>query len=340
MNKNQKVVAYSDLLGFSKLVVEDSSHAEQLLIDFYDLAQKTKMNEEYKCLELFLFSDSLIVQGDDVSKVVNYMCCLYRSALKYCETNPNVMLCRGGIARGEVITQKNCQRPNIPENFIVSPALTHASKMEKLVKGQRLLLSANELEKLETLSHFWNPKINGICYSQPSIKPIELFLKYKHKYKYKYQDVLWARDLVKEYDESKVETAALVNIAAKLFNENQKKPKGILSHYAETLRICMLSYASVLEPFKEEDGELLRSLVQDTLIKYPHESVWLGFLEMVLLSRDAFAFQRDVSVLNFLRVALLSPKWGEICSALERKENLQLSHAVKKLIEVVVNEPI
>ena len=139
--------------------------------------------------------------------------------------------------------------------------------MELLVKGQRLLLSANEREEL---SHFWNHNIDSICYDQPSVKPSKLFLKYK------YQDILWARDLAKDNHDSKTETASLINVAAKLFRENYKKPKTVSSHYAETLRICMLSYTSLLEP-DINDQNFLSALVRNTLIEYPHETVWLAF---------------------------------------------------------------
>lgn len=328
MNENQKTVAYTDLLGFSNLVVSDPDLAKNLLSDFYNKSQIIKVNHGFDDLELFLFSDFLFVQGYDVSLVVNYTCRLYREALKYSETSVRPMLCRGGIARGAVITQKRRQAPKVIKNFIVSPALTHAVNMEGLIKGQRLLLAANELEEL---SHFWNRNIHSICYDQPSIRPSKLFLKYR------YQDLLWARDLAKEYADSKCETGALVRIAAKLFRDNYSQPKVVNVHYAETLRICMLSYASLLEPC-EADWQLLLSLVNDTLIPYPNESAWLGFLEMVLLSRDAFAFQREQSVLTFLRVALLSPKWGSICLALKRQENLQLFHAVSELIDVAMHE--
>jgi len=81
MNDNQRVVAYTDLLGFSELVVNEPYQAKQLLSGFHNLSQNTKVNEGYEDLELFLFSDFLFVQGDDVSSVVNYMCRLYRGAL-------------------------------------------------------------------------------------------------------------------------------------------------------------------------------------------------------------------------------------------------------------------
>lgn len=101
----------------------------------------------------------------------------------------------------------------------------------------------------------------------------------------------------------------------------------------------MLSYTSLLEP-SIDDQNFLSTLVNCTLIGYPHEAVWLAFLEMVLLSRDAFAFQLDKSVLTFLKVAFMSPKWGVICDVLEREENSQLHLAVKDLINAILHDPI
>jgi hypothetical protein len=216
----------------------------------------------------------------------------------------------------------------VTKNFIISPALAHAVKMESLVKGQRLLLAANEKEEL---AHYWNDRIHAICYDQPSIRPSKLFLKYR------YQDLLWARDLGKEYQEAKTETRQLIRAAAKLFKDNYGQPKGVIAHYSETLRVCMLSYAGLMEPCPE-DRELLNYLVNDVLITCPDESTWLGFMEMVLLSRDAFAFQIDRSVLAFLKVALLSRRWGAVCATLELQENQQLLQAVRELIDVAMHE--
>lgn len=327
MNGDHRMVAYTDLLGFSDLVVRDTELAKELLSDFYNLAQRIKIRDGFHELELFLFSDFLFVQGNEVSLVVNYACKLYMEALKYSETGTRPMLCRGGIARGAVISQRRHQAPNVSKNFIISPALAHAVKMESLVKGQRLLLAANEKEEL---SHFWNNQIHAICYDQPSIKPSKLFLKYR------YQDILWARDLAREYPDAKAETRRLIQIASRLFQDNHERPKSVNAHYAETLRICMLSFAGMLEPCAE-DRALLGSLV-DVLTSYPDESTWLGFMEMVFLSRDAFAFQLDQSVARFLRFALLSPKWGLVCASLERNENHQLLGAVRELIDVAVHE--
>ncbi len=111
----------------------------------------------------------------------------------------------------------------------------------------------------------------------------------------------------------------------------------MIAHYAETLRICMLSYASLLEPC-QEDRDLLTHLADDVLTICPNESIWLGFIEMILLSRYAYVFQRDRAVLAFLRVALVSPRWGAVCATLERPENVQLLNEVKELVDVAIHE--
>jgi len=326
MSDPTRIVAYSDLLGFSELVVKTPETARKLLSEFYNFAQSTKVENSYEDLELFLFSDFLFVQGDRVETVVNYMCRLYRRALKYSEHGASPMLIRGGVARGEIITQNRRAAPQVTKNFIVSSALTHAVDMESLVKGQRLLIGAQEREELK---HFWNPAMEAICYDQPSLKPSKLFKAYR------YQDLLWGRDLSLNHDEARSETMQLINIAAKLYRDQCNAPQEVVAHYAETLRICLLSYSSLLEPCSN-DTSFIDSFVDDTLIAYPHASVWLGFLECVLLSRDAFAFHIEPALAKFLRHAVLSKHWGPVSTALEQTGHKQLLSAVQTFIEVAI----
>ncbi len=326
MSDPRRIVAYSDLLGFSELAVTNPVGAEQLLSDFYNFAQNIKVENSYVDLELFLFSDFLFAQGDQVEQVVNYMCHLYRCALQYSEHSNSPMLIRGGIARGGVITQQRREAPQVTKNFIVSPALTHAVKMESLVKGQRLLISAKEREEV---NHFWNNNVHAICYDQPSLKPTKLFKAYR------YQDILWARNLALDNSTSRSETMQHVRIAAQLFRKYYQENKSLIDHYAETLRICLLSYSGLLEPCAE-DRAFVQSLIDETLLPYPDSSVWLGFLECVLLSKDAFAFHVEPAITNFLRVAILSKEWGEISKALEQKGHRKLLAAVKVFIQVAI----
>lgn len=326
MSDPRRIVAYSDLLGFSEIAVRQPETASQLLSDFYNYAQNIKVQNFYEDLELFLFSDFLFVQGDRVERVVNYMCQLYRQALQYSEHSKAPMLIRGGVARGGVLTQQRREAPQVTKNFIVSPALTHAVKMETLVKGQRLLISAEEREEID---HFWNSGINAICYDQPSLKPSELFKKYR------YQDLLWARDLSQPYVQSRKETMQYIEIAAKLYRDNSNKPKCIVAHYAETLRICLLSYSSLLKPCTE-DRDFISRFVQDTLIPHPNASVWLGFLECVLFSKDAFAFHIEPTMSSFLGNAILAKQWSEMSTSLDQPEHAQLAKEVQDFIRVVI----
>ena len=326
MSDPRRIVAYSDLLGFSELVVQDPDVAKQLLSDFYNFAQSIKVQNSFEDLELFLFSDFLFVQGDRVERVVNYMCQLFRQALQYSEHSQAPMLIRGGVARGGVLTQERRAAPQVTKNFIVSPALTHAVKMESLVKGQRLLISAKEREELE---HFWNSDIKAITYDQPGLKPSALFKKYRYK------DLLWARDLSLGIEQSRKETMRHINIAAKLYIHNYNKPVGIVAHYAETLRVCLLSYSSLLEPCAD-DREFVATFVDEILVPHPNSSVWLGFLECVLMSRDAFAFHIEPAMSSFLRKALLSKYWGEISTALEQPEHSGLRASFQDFIEAAI----
>lgn len=326
MSDPRRIVAYSDLLGFADLVVEKPDIAREVLSEFYNFAQNTKVESSYEDLELFLFSDFLFVQGDSVKTVVNYMCRLYRQALRYSEYSAAPMLVRGGVARGGVLTQNRHVAPQVTKNFIVSPALTHAVKMELLVKGQRLLISAKESEEIE---HFWNSGIEAICYDQPCLKPSKLFKSYR------YQDLLWARDLSLDRQHSRSETMRYINIAAKLYRDNSRKPQDVVAHYAETLRICLLSYSSLLESCSD-DRAFIDSFVEGTLIAFPNASVWLGFLECVLLSKDGFIFHIEPALVRFLRHAVLSKHWGQVSTALEQPEHAQLSDAVQEWISVVI----
>ena len=61
MSDPRRIVAYSDLLGFSELVVQDPDVAKQLLSDFYNFAQSIQVQNSFDDFELFLFSDFLFV---------------------------------------------------------------------------------------------------------------------------------------------------------------------------------------------------------------------------------------------------------------------------------------
>src|SRR5690606_11345555 len=97
------------------------------------------------------------------------------------------------------------------------------------------------------------------------------------------------------------------------------------------------SYSSLLEPY-QDDRDFLSNLLQETLLPYPNPSVWLGFLECVLLSKDHNLFFDDSSMTSFLKRAVLSKAWGEILSSLEQSEHAQLLQRVQEFISVAIPE--
>lgn len=237
-----------------------------------------------------MFSDTLFAQANEghIKELVDFACELYRQCLMSdisAEVFP--ILLRGGIARGQII-QKRHEAANVTKQFVVSEALVHGTEMEKMVKGQRLLLAANEEEELR---HFWTANYSAISYDAPSLHATKAFRDYK------YHDILWARDLRQNVSAGKTTTKNCIERSAGLFRDNYSSTKKVRQQYAETLRICLLSYTSLLEPNSNESA-FLEALIDSTLIPYPDAAVWLGFLEMVCTSRDDFAFQSEVYMKN------------------------------------------
>lgn len=326
MTEARQVLGFCDILGFSELVIKDVDAARRLLSDFYNHAQQLKTQADAEELELFLFSDCLFVHGDAVESVVKYMCRLYRQSLMYSGTSEYPMLLRGGIASGGILTQRRREAPLVTKHFIVSPALVHANKMQRLVSGQRLLLGANDREDLQ---HFWNHNIDAICYAQPSITLGKLFAGYK------YQDILWAYDLSKNGVTAKRETKALIEVATTLFRANYREKAEVAAHYADTCRICLLAVTSLIESC-EEDRSFLVDLVEDTIIPFPHASVWLGFLEMILTSNDGPMFHAEPAIARFLRIAVMDPIWGKVIAEVGKEEHAQLKMRVGELMDTAI----
>jgi len=326
----QKIVFYADLLGFRTITKSNVSNAVSVLDEFYNLAQSVKVKPEYKYIDLYLFSDSLFAQADEkhLKEVVDFACELYRQCLMS-DVSAKVfpVLLRGGIARGQVIIQKRYEAANVTKHFVVSEALVHGTEMEKMVKGQRLLLAANEEEEFK---HFWKARYSAISYDAPSLHATKAFRDYK------YHDILWARDLRQNLSIGKTTTKNCIERSASLFRDNYSSSKKVRQQYAETLRICLLSYTSLLEPNSNE-SDFLEALIDSTLMPYPDAVVWLGFLEMVCTSRDDFAFQPEVYMKKFMKFAIQHPEWGKICTALQLNEHAQVASKIDGLLSVQLN---
>jgi len=316
-----QALAYADLSGFSNFVKSDLNAATGLLSDFYNFAQGLKIRNDFGDIFIILYSDSIMIFGPKIADVVNYTALLFRECLRY-NANPDrfPLVPRGGIASGSVILQERFEAPRVTKKFVVSPALVHAVGIERLIDGQRLLISASEQEENE---HFWNRDIKAILYDQPRIK--------SGNTGYRYQDILWPCDLGLNKHDARQQTRELIEIAAALFRRFYGSKASV--HYAETLRICLVSYAHLLEPI--HDDLFIQEIVNNTLLRFPSEATWLGFLEMVFTSPDDWHYQINDGIHLFFKRALLDPIWGKVNNSLALSENGALKAHVQEMIEVV-----
>ena len=140
---SEKTLAFLDLLGFSSMVTRDRDRARDVLSDFYNICFRAI--KDIQSIEGNLLSDSLIAYCSDREVLIKCLCKIYRNCLKknreYDDVSSFFLLPRGGLSKGVVHIENRIESPNLPKNFIVSPALVHSAKMESSIKGSRLLIA-------------------------------------------------------------------------------------------------------------------------------------------------------------------------------------------------------
>lgn len=184
-----KILAYVDLLGFSRMVKLNHLQARTVLNDFYNICFSViKTTPQVRGS---LFSDSLLVHSEDYPALINCVTKIYRRCLlkndTYNALSDFFLLPRGAVSVGIVNIEEREDAPNLTKGFIVSPALVHSAELEKSIKGSRLLIAVNKNNN-ESQAIVWNQSINSILYENTSF---ELWKNYK------YQDSLWFRDITK-----------------------------------------------------------------------------------------------------------------------------------------------
>ncbi|MFC1737973.1 hypothetical protein ACFL1G_02860 [Planctomycetota bacterium] len=315
----QKCLAVIDLLGFSNMVKKDHGIARDVLSDFYNIAFKTIKPKT--ALKGHLFSDTLMVYSNDNAILVNGLCEIYRECLKkskdYLNKQDFFLLPRGGVSIGIVNIENRMEAPNLKKDFIVSPALVHSSEMEKNIKGSRLLIAVKAVST-EEMSITWNASIRTILYEQS-------FCFWE---KYQYQDALWFADLSKESTERKKETGSLIDIVIEFVKEYSKKPL-ILQHYADTLRIGLLSYSHLFEATMSSN--LIDSLVTE-FAEDRYWKIWLAIFEMAMQSPDSWAISGTRSFVDFYRKICLSKGWVKLLNEINKPSNSFLKSKIENFI--------
>ena len=292
----EKALAFIDLLGFSAMVEKDHLRARDILNDFYNIS--FKIIKSKSVLKGHLFSDSLLVYSNDKAALVNAVCEIYRESFKknkdYQDRSNYFLLPRGGISIGMVNIEDRVEAPNLTKDFIVSPALVHSAKMEKNIKGSRLLVAVRTgSNEEETVT--WNQDISSILYGQD----------FNFWEKYQYKDALWFADPSKEYDARKKETEGLIDIAIALVKNNSANSIA-LEHHADTLRIGLLSYSHLFE------AVMSSPLVERILSEFAEDKywkVWIAIFEMAKRSPDNWAVPGTQKFIDFYKRVCLSSGW-------------------------------
>ena len=315
----QKCLAVIDLLGFSNMVKKDHGVARDVLNDFYNIA--FSIIKPKTALKGHLFSDTLMVYSNDNAVLINGLCEIYRECLKKNKDYQNrevfFLLPRGGISIGLVNIEDRVEAPNLKKDFIVSPALVHSAEMEKNIKGSRLLIAVKAVSTEEMLIT-WNTNIRTILYKQ----------NFCFWDKYQYQDALWFADLSKGNEERKKEVESLIDIVIELAKENSKN-RPILQHYADTLRIGLLSYSHLFEATMSSGliDRLVTEFAEDQYWK-----IWLAIFEMAMQSPDSWAISGTRSFTDFYRKICLSKGWVKLLNEINKPRNSFLKSKIDSFI--------
>src|SRR5258706_8704964 len=122
-----RILAFVDLLGFSKMVESNYGEARTVLNDFYNICFSVIKRDA--TVNGSLFSDSLLAHSSNNASLVNCITEIYRKCLAknehYTNTDKFFLLPRGAISIGYVNIEERQTSPNLTKDFIVSPALVH-----------------------------------------------------------------------------------------------------------------------------------------------------------------------------------------------------------------------
>ncbi len=146
-----KYVAFCDLLGFSNAVLTDFDKTADIYKEFREEVSKKKTLFK---IELGVYSDSIIIVGDDLIQVAQTAQILQWTTLRH------GWLVRGGIAHG-----KHWKESDANNLYIVSEALVKAVSIEKKIKHPIIAIDSDILLDLK----YWIYAFNYSVFDLPII---------------------------------------------------------------------------------------------------------------------------------------------------------------------------
>jgi hypothetical protein len=140
---------YGDLLGIGSAYKLGAKTAYDKLNAFYNESFRTLINPQHK---VELYSDSLLVVGDDANNALTDIGLLYAQLVR------KALLLRGAMVKGRLRYEARITRQNFQKRLPKDDTLSRAVGLEKSQKGSRFLIEpalANDLlrENPDWLSH-------------------------------------------------------------------------------------------------------------------------------------------------------------------------------------------
>ncbi|WKL48742.1 hypothetical protein Q1W71_02930 [Flavobacterium pectinovorum] len=316
----ETILAYIDLLGFTKMIEKDHQKAEELLLRFYDIAFES-INDD-KRLKGNISSDCLLVYSTKYSVLINCLASIYRQCFLQNETLPDpnfYLLPRGAVSVGAMTIGERDTSVSITKDFMIGKALVHSSKLEPQIKGSRLLIAVNSNDENQVSELLQNKEINSVLYQNCT---------FKFWPGYSYVDALWFLDLNKTPEEQKKEVLQLLQIALKLTKNNSKNAK-IAEHYINTLRIGLLSYSRFIE---NGNDPVLKTIITE----FKNGQYWFLWLTVIEISLNRKTENPDADwsyILAFYKKASLEKSWVHVIEEINKPEKAYLKKAFKLFLK-------
>jgi hypothetical protein len=322
--EEEKILAFVDLLGFSRMVSIDQEKARIVLNDFYNISWKNIRSNPL--VKGTLMSDSLLLYSDNRTSILNCLSDIYRECFRKNSEYESLgkdffLLLRGAVSEGFVQLEDRTTSPNLDKNFIISPALVHSAKLESLVKGSRLLVAVKDDSSEQDREYNWNNNLKSLLYPASSIKYME---------GYKYTDALWFRDESKELSIQKSEVIELLGIAFKLVKENATNPK-VIEQHIQTLRIGLLSYIKFLDC---DNDPIIKELLEN-YNSSQYWLIWITMIEMITGGLDSWRYEGSKEILNFYTKASLEKGWIDVINEINKDEQKYLKSTFKAFLKML-----
>ena len=142
---------YADLVGISALYAASPTHAYNKLNEFYN-AVFYGLSAYYNGIpdrKVEMYSDSLIVSGDDPQLFLSTIAPVYMTLLS------KGLLLRGGMVQGALSFDVRITTENFQKNLPNSDVLARCVALERKNKGARLLISAEVVEPFFECCRDW-----------------------------------------------------------------------------------------------------------------------------------------------------------------------------------------